>query len=313
MLLRLVKSHLGVALAVGAYGTWGLFPFFWKQLANVHPYKIVAHRMVWAALFFVLILRLKNGPAAFRRLGALMRRHPLQLFLSALLIGSNWLVYIYSVNTGRILDASLGYFINPMMTILLGVVILGEKLSRQQIAAVTLAFTGVLYMASGGFGAGGTMTSPWIPLWLAFSFALYGLIRKKCDAGHCGGPLEASTFEALLLGVPVAIGLVVYESGGNGTGFVSPLPDFGASTTWLLVVGGAVTAIPLWLFVEASKRVTLSTLGFLQYISPSLQFLLAVAVYGEQFTRAHAITFGCIWAALGLFMWPTDRYRRFQR
>lgn len=289
----------GVLFALAAYGSWGLFPAFWKLLKHVPPQEILAHRIVWSALMFILLLAFTR-PRAF--IGALSsaRAHWKGLLASACLIGCNWFVYIYAVNSGQILESSLGYFINPLVNVLLGVLFLGERLRPLQKASVILAAVGVLQLALQGPAV------PWIALFLAFSFGFYGLIRKKLALD----PLVASSFESSILALPAFLFLALpsfWEPVSNWSGGAS----HSLSTTSLLIVGGVVTGLPLLWFAAAGKRLPLSTLGFFQYIAPLLQFSLAVFFYGEKFTALHLRAFGCIWAALAIYVFDMGR-KRFQ-
>jgi chloramphenicol-sensitive protein RarD len=279
----MTRSRAGAFFALAAYFSWGIFPAYWKLLMSVEHLEILAQRVIWATLFLLFVSRAKlrmSARALFRR-----SRPELHLiFASASLIGVNWYTYIHAVNSGNVLEASLGYFINPLVNVFLGWALLGEKLSRRQWFSVTLAAAGVLNLTFQGDHF------PGVSLLLASTFGLYGLLRKRMKLE----PLLASTVESALL-FPLALAYLIFLTLGRG-------PALGHSPTiWLfLVVGGAVTALPLLWFAEAAQRLKFSTLGFFQYIAPSLQFALAV-YYGEPFTAAHAKSFACIWAALLIF------------
>lgn len=274
----------GVAFALGAYVTWGFLPLYLKLLRGLPPAYIVAQRVVWAALLFAGLCAATGRARAFA--AALARPRALAaLALSAALIAVNWLLYVYAVSAGRVLEASLGYFINPLFNVVLGVVVLGERLERRSWAALALAAAGVVMLSVGR--AGGV---PWLSLGLALTFGLYGLVRKRVELDT----LVASALEALLL---APIGLAYALAAGPAA--AGPAGHDGA--TWaLLVASGALTALPLFWFASAARLLPLSLLGFFQYISPSVQFLLAVLAFGEPFTARHARGFGCIWAALAL-------------
>jgi len=275
----------GIFLGLAAYLIWGLMPLYFKLLAGVSAPEIVAHRILWSLVFLGVLVALWRRWGKIR--AALATGKVLAtLFVTAILIAVNWLVYIYAVVSGHVLEGSLGYYLNPLVNVLFGVVLLKEKLSRAQIFACLLAAAGVAVMAAGA-GAG-----LWISITLAISFASYGFLRKivAVDA------LEGLWVETAIL-APVALCYVVWLQQGGGGEF----GRLGLATDLLLVLGGAVTAIPLLLFTAAARRLPYSTLGFLQYVAPSLQFLLAVLVFGEPLTRAHAICFGAIWAALAIF------------
>ncbi len=278
------RTRTGLLLGLGAYLSWGVLPLYFKALAHVPPSEIVAHRIVWSLLFLAALITLGKRWAAFRR--ALSQpRLMLILCATALLIAVNWLVFIWAIAAGHVLEASLGYYLNPLVNILLGTLLLKERLTRTQVAAVLLAGIGVGVLALGS-GSG-----LWISLSLAASFALYGFLRKVAPVEA----LEGLAMETLLL-TPFALAWLVWvEVTGSLT--------FGAEgvTDGLLMLAGAITAVPLLLFTGAARRLPYSTLGFLQYLAPSLQFLLAVAVFGEPFTQAHMICFGAIWTALAIF------------
>jgi chloramphenicol-sensitive protein RarD len=279
------QARAGMILGLTAYAVWGVLPLYFKALAAVGPVEIVAHRIVWSLVFLTLLAVL------FRRWGAIgaaiaVPRLALTLLLTATLIGVNWTVYIYAVATGHVLEGSLGYYLNPLVNVLLGVAFLGERLNRVQVAAVALAGVGVAILA---FGAGSAL---WISLTLAASFASYGFVRKVAPVDAFEGLYVETLFLA-----PAALAWIGWLAAHGQSSFhVTPRTDL------LLVLGGAVTAIPLLLFTAAAKRLPLSTLGFLQYVAPSLQFLMAVAVFGEPLTGSHLFCFGLIWTALALFI-----------
>jgi len=279
------SRRAGLLFGVGAYLVWGVLPLYFKLLAGVSPTEIVAHRIVWSLVFLAALATLwRRWPAI--RAAATTSRVMLTLAVTALLIAINWLIYIWAVINGHVLEGSLGYYLNPLVNVLLGVVILKERLTRGQLLAVLLAGLGVSVLAVQA--AAGL----WISLALALSFGLYGFIRKIAPVDA----LEGLAIETAVL-APVSLGYVLWlqQQGIGGFG------AFDAATNALLIVGGAVTAVPLLMFNAAAKRLPYSTLGFLQYIAPSLQFLLAVLAFGEPFTRAHAICFAAIWTALVLF------------
>ena len=279
------NRRAGLFFGLGAYLLWGVLPLYFKLLAIVPPIEIVANRILWSLIFLGLLVTLwRRWPAIRAAVGA--GRIVLTLTLTAALIAANWLIYIWAVVHGHVLETSLGYYLNPLINVLLGVVLLKERLSRAQVGAVLLAAAGVALLA---WGAGSGL---WISLSLAFSFALYGFIRKIAPVDA----LEGLSIETALL-APLSLAWLLWAHQG-----AIGLAAFGGTTAFLLVLGGAVTAIPLLLFNAAAKRLAYSTLGFLQYIAPSLQFLLAVLVFGERFTLAHAFCFGAIWTALAIFV-----------
>jgi chloramphenicol-sensitive protein RarD len=284
------KQTLGMLYAVLAYGSWGLVPLYWKLFPKtIAAPEILSHRMLWSAVLLALILTLQT------RLGEVQTylRSPLllrTLLLTASLLACNWGLYIYAVNSDRIIETSLGYFINPLINVLLGVVILKEKLHGGQAIAVGIATLGVLTFA---LGLGHI---PWIALSLAFTFGLYGLLRKITPVS----PLPGLLVETLLL-VPLGLAYLTWLQTQGTPG--QPANHFNQSPqlTLLFIGCGLITSLPLIWFTNAAQRLHLSTLGFFQYLAPSLQLALAVFLYDEPFTPKHALTFGLIWLALGLY------------
>jgi chloramphenicol-sensitive protein RarD len=274
----------GLAWALAAYVAWGLFPVYFRLLAGVPALEILAHRVVWSAAFLVLLL------TALRRWGAALSllRAPRSLRLlatSALLLAVNWLVFIWAVNAGHVLESSLGYFINPLVNVLLGVIFLRERLTRPQLLAVALAASGVLALV---VRAGHV---PWVSLALATTFGAYGLLRKVG-----GVDAVAGLFVETLLLAPAA-GLWLAWLSRGGAGHFGPDPR----RALLLAAAGAVTAVPLIWFAIGVQRLRLSTVGLLQYVAPSMQFAVAVFAFGEPFTAAHGLAFGCIWVSLAIY------------
>ena len=288
----------GVLFALGAYGAWGLLPVYWKALERVPLLEIVAHRVLWSLGFAALLLQGADGWSQVREV---MRSPRLLLAMSAtsLLIGSNWLLFIWAVNAGHVLATSLGYFLNPLVSVLLGVAFLRERLRLLQTLAVGLAAFGVLQLA---LREGGV---PWISLLLAGTFALYGLLRKLAPIR----PLAGLAVELLLL-APLAAGYLLWLGARHRGAFLAEGWGFESA---LLGLAGVATATPLLWFTAAARRLRLSTLGLFQYLAPSLSFGLAVAVYHEPFTRSDALTFGCIWAALALYSSDSARALRSRR
>ena len=291
---HLRRQHgLGLLYGFLAYGLWGVFPVYFKALAGVSAVEVLAHRVTWAfPMLAALVLRERHGRDIVRALTT--RRTLLTLLATTALIAINWLVYIYSVATGRILESSLGYFINPLVNVAMGVVLLHERLTVAKRVAVALAGAGVLWLTL-GVGA-----LPWISLTLAFSFATYGLLRKLVPVGA----LVGLTIETMLL-FPAAVAWLAWAETHGTAAFLQR----GVRMDLLLVLAGPLTAIPLLWFTGAARRLPLSTLGFLQYLAPSLQFLLAVFVYGEPLDGARLVAFGLIWAALAVFAYSTLRER----
>jgi chloramphenicol-sensitive protein RarD len=278
-------ARQGVLYGLAAYGLWGVVPVYFKAIATVPPAEVLAQRIVWSVAFLVLILT-AFGRWAEVRDGLRSRPVLLRLLATTVLIALNWFAYIYGVSTGQIVQASLGYFVTPLVNVLFGLVFFRERLRPWQWAAVTLAAVGVVYLVA---RAGGV---PWIALTLALSFGLYGLLRKQVplDGLVC---LAVETF--LLL--PAALGYLgwLWAEGRLALGSGERSRD------WLLLASGVVTTVPLVCFGQAARRLRLTTLGFLQYLSPSLQLGLAVLVFGEGFGPTQAVSFGLIWAALALY------------
>jgi len=287
------ERRTGLAYGLAAYGAWGVFPIYLKAVRTVPILEVLCHRVVWA-LAILLVLTGVRGELRAVADALRHRRALLVLSGSTVFIALNWLVYIYSVTHDRILESSLGYYINPLISVLLGVVLLRERLEPLMKAAALLAAAGVVWLAI-GLGQ-----LPWISLVLAFSFGLYGLLRKIAPVGA----LIGLTVETLLL-APLAAGYLVWAEARGRATFLSG--RWGIDV--LLLLAGPVTAIPLLCFAAAARRLPLSTIGFMQYISPTLQFLLAVTVYGEPFDRARAGAFACIWAAVALFAFDSVRRR----
>ena len=281
----------GLMLGVGAYVLWGVLPLYLRLLNGVPALQIVAHRVLWSLLLLAVIVVVFGR---VRSLRAAARGRTLALLAaSAVLIAINWLVYIWAVQHQHILDASLGYFINPLVNVALGMVLLKERLRRWQGIAVAIAGTGVVVAAVGG-------QSLWISLTLAASFGLYGLLRKVAAIEA----LEGLTVETLLL-APICLALLIY-TGANGQA------AFGADRgiDVLLILAGAVTAAPLLMFAAAARKLRYSTLGLLQYIAPTLQFLQAVLLFGEKMQPGQFVVFALIWAGCAVYAWDSLRAAR---
>jgi len=285
------ENRSGLWVAVASFVLWGLMPLYWHMLKAVPSMQVVAHRVVWSTLLVVAWLLWKNGRGWLR--AALARpRAAWMLALSGALIGFNWSLYIWAVNAGHVVESSLGYFINPLLNVVLGVVFLHERLSRAQWVAVTLAAAGVVWLTV-NFGQ-----PPWIAICLALSFALYGLLRKLLAIDAVTG----LGVESVYLFLPALAMLVWGEAHGQG-GFL-PLggaPGWGMGMDALLIFGGALTALPLIGFAFAVRRVPLSVVGLLQYIAPTLQFLTGVFVFHEAFDQQRLVGFVFIWIGLAIF------------
>jgi len=272
----------GILAGIGAYTLWGLFPIYWRLLEQDPAIEILAHRMVWSLVFVAGILTLQKE---WRWLGEVLRnRRTVVIYtLAAILLSLNWYTYIWAINAGYVVEASLGYFINPLVNFLLGVIFLGEKLRGGQVAAVILAGLGVVYLTVNN----GSL--PWISLVLAFSFGMYGLIKKTAALESMHG----FSLETLVLFLPA----LVYLFYRNATG-VGAFIHQGVLVTVLLILAGPVTSLPLLLFGYAARKIPLSMLGFIQYITPTMQFILGVFVYFEPFPKARLVGFCIIWLAL---------------
>ena len=280
----------GLLYALLSYGVWGIFPLYWKMLLHVPAQQILAHRIVWSMVFLLLILFWRRDKIFIqyitspKTLGVLL--------LTAALIGGNWFVYIYAVNSSHIVEASLGYYINPMVNILLGMVFLKERLSRIQVIAVVFAFAGVAYLTIHH----GRI--PVISLFLAFSFGFYALLRKKAGLQSMPGLVV----ETLLL-APVAL-WYLWSMNSQGTGAFG---HYSVVSDALLILGGPVTALPLFWFGIAATRIPLSTLGFIQYLSPTLQLLIGIFLFNEPFSIVYMISFGLVWMGLAIYSFSIIR------
>ncbi|MFV8455485.1 EamA family transporter RarD [Vibrio owensii] len=291
------RSRQGVLLAIGAYTMWGIAPIYFKSIAEVSPLEILSHRVIWS--FFLLAALLHFG-RHWRSVRDIIKNKTKMMFLvsTAILVGANWLIFIWAVNSNHMLDASLGYYINPLINVLLGMVFLGERLRKLQWFAVVLAACGVLVQLI-VFGS-----VPVVAIALAMSFGFYGLLRKKVS-------VEAQTglfIETLVMLPAAAIYLLFIASSPTSNMLDNPM-----QLNTLLIAAGVITTLPLLCFTGAATRLKLSTLGFFQYIGPSLMFLLAVLIYGEPFTSDKAITFTFIWGALVVFSFDGLRNNRKSR
>ncbi|WP_439147300.1 EamA family transporter RarD [Vibrio sp.] len=279
------RTRQGILLAVAAYTMWGIAPIYFKSLSEVSPFEILSHRVVWSFFLLAFLLHMSRG---WRKVRDTLTSKPKMLYLVATstLVGANWLIFIWAVNSNHMLDASLGYYINPLINVLLGMFFLGERLRKLQWFAVSLAAIGVIIQLI-AFGS-----VPIVAIALAFSFGFYGLLRKKVS-------LEAQTglFIETLVMLPIAATYLLFIADSATSDFsMNPM-----QLNILLVAAGVITTVPLLCFTGAATRLKLSTLGFFQYIGPSLMFLLAVLIYGEAFTSDKAITFAFIWGALVVF------------
>ena len=274
----------GIWYALGAYIFWGLFTVYWKLLKSVPAFQLLGHRIFWSFLLLVGIILILRQENIFR--GVLNWRVLLIYFAAAILIAINWLTYVWAIGAGYIVESSLGYFINPLLSVLLGIVFLRERLRPLQWLPIGLAAAGVLYLTF-AYGA-----LPWVALTLAFSFGLYGLVKKTAPLGA----LHGLTLETGILFLPALVFLIYSDVSGKGAFFHSTtLIDL------LLAISGLVTVAPLLLFASAAQRIPLTMIGVLQYINPTIQFLLGVLVYQEPFDHRRLIGFSIVWVALILF------------
>ena len=279
--------NIGIVYATFAFFCWGLFPLYFHAIGEVPAMEILAHRMLWSLLFLGLVLTARQQ---WKWLPKVLRnpRVLASFVASALLLTANWFVYIWSVNNGHVIDASLGYFINPLVNVLLGLLVLKEKLRRGQWIAIGVAASGVLWLT---WSAGQV---PWIALILGFTFGGYGLLRKTAALAA----LEGLSLETLLL-FPLALVYVVWLTWHGHNTFINTPYD---STRWLLAAAGPITAIPLVMFAAGARKIPMSVLGLLQYLSPTMQALLGVWVFHESFPPARLICFAIIWSALALYV-----------
>lgn len=286
-------ARAGLLYGLAAYGLWGVMPVYFKAVKAVPSIDIVAHRIIWSLLVLAIFLTAAKAWPAVRR--AIVNRKTLGLlFTTAILIGVNWTLYVYAINSGHILAGSLGYYLNPLANIVLGRFILKEHLSRLQWVAVAIAAAGTAVLAAGA------LNTLWISLTLCFSFATYGLLRKIVSVES----LPGLAIESAIL-APVAIGWLAM-------GGVADRPFLGPDgvENGLLMAAGLVSTVPLLCFTAAARRLRYSTVGMLQFIAPTLQFFLAVAIYREPFSTAHGVAFACIWTAMILYVTALMRQRR---
>lgn len=276
-----------------AYFLWGIFPVYWKLLKSVHPLEILCHRIVWSLLFVASILFIVKRWSWLKQLKT--RPSILLLFtVTAVILALNWLTFIWAVNSGFIVEASLGYFINPLLNVLLGFIFLRERLRFWQVIAVGIAAIGVAWLTF-HYGA-----FPWIALTLAVSFGFYGLLRKIAPLGA----MEGLFLETLVLFIPAVCVMLFFQT--HGSAFLNS----GFKTTLLLIGAGAITAVPLILFSSAARQISYSALGLLQYIAPTLQFMVGVLLYHESFNTTRFIGFCIIWGALAVYVLEGNLYSR---
>jgi len=280
-----VSLFTGTIYTVSAFLAWGILPGYWKQLDFVPPVEVVFHRIIWTCVFSLAFVAAIGKRGIIKEILS-KRRLRGSIALSAVTITGNWLIYIYAVSSGNIVQASLGYYINPLVMIFLGMVVLGEKLNMAQGVALILACAGVLYL---GIDYG---EFPWISVSLAFSFGFYGLVKKMANLDS----MTALSMETLFI-LPAAVAFLTYRGlTGNGSfGSVSVSADM------LLIGSGIVSALPLYWFAQGARAIPLSRVGFIQYLAPTMMLLIGVYIYGEAFTPAHSVSFGLIFTALFIY------------
>ncbi|WLD93904.1 EamA family transporter RarD [Alkalihalobacillus sp. AL-G] len=289
------EQVIGVAATAGAYILWGFLPLYWKLVDHVPSGEVLAHRIIWSFAFMLFILflmrRLKKFVRELKELAS-NRKKLFGIIFASLFISLNWFSYIWAVNNDHVVEASLGYYINPLISVLLGIIVLKERLSFWQLVSFLLALAGVLNLTL-HFGS-----FPWVAFSLALSFGFYGLLKKLVALGA----LTGLTIETMLI-TPVAL-IYIGMIGGNGTSAF----QFGDMSTALLLFGaGVVTAIPLLLFATGANRISLSMIGFLQYIAPTIMLFLGIFLYDEPFSQVHLISFIFIWTALAIFSFANTK------
>ncbi|REJ09392.1 EamA family transporter RarD [Halobacillus trueperi] len=292
------EEKLGIFYTAGAYILWGVLPIYWKMIQDIPAFEILAHRIVWSFLFMGIVIMIARKQKEFMRECRQIIKNKKQLIgitLASITISINWVTYILAVNTNHVVEASLGYYINPLVSILLGMIVLKEKFSKAQWLAFLLAALGVIYMTV-NFGS-----VPWLALLLAFSFGSYGLLKKLV-------PLNAMfglTIETLIV-TPIAVVFLFQQQTGQWSSI-----DFWSWTTVIVFGAGIVTAIPLLLFSAGAKRIPLSMVGFLQYFAPTIMLIIGIFLYDEPFTDVHAVSFTLIWA--GLAVYTVTRMKRLKK
>ncbi|MCD8193374.1 MAG: EamA family transporter RarD [Tannerellaceae bacterium] len=280
-----LSYNQGIAYALACYSLWGLFPIFWKAITGIPAVNVLAHRIVWSFVFLLIWVLLSNRQTFISYIK--QPRLLLRLGLAGLVVSINWGIYIYAVETNHIIEAGLGYYINPLVNVFLGYVFLKERLASMQKVAVVLALIGVTYftVSYGKF--------PWVSLSLATSFGLYGLLKKKANLES----MPALTVETMMV-CPLALAFLFYSAESS-----TAIPFFTPSSTtnFLLIISGIVTAIPLYWFGKSARAIPLSTMGFIQYLCPTLQLLLGIFVYNESFGIEYLICFAFVWTGLAFY------------
>lgn len=286
---------IGVLSGLGAYFLWGILPIYWKLLHEVPALEILAGRCMWSAVFVAFLIRVMGKTAIFKEeTKAIFStwKSGLTMLIAAVTICANWGIFIWAVEDGRILETSMGYYINPLVSVLFGMIFLGERLDKLQTIAVICAAVGISVMVV----KNGSL--PWVSVGLAATFAFYGLLKKIIKAQALTSILLETVFVT-----PVALGYIYYLSNNGGSSY----EKCGMDMISLLIFSGVVTAIPLLLFTNCAKLLPLKMVGFMQYIAPTLTLLVGVFMYGEAFTNTHALAFSCIWLGLVFFTWSQIR------
>ena len=283
--IRADENKAGIWYGVVAYTLWGILPLYWKLMQTVPPLEILAHRILWSFVFILLLVIFTGGWKTVA-LGFADKKKLLLMFLCGILVSINWFTYIYAVNTGHVIEASMGYFINPLVVVMLGVAVFKEKMTRWQLAAVVLATIGVL-MITVQYGR-----VPWLSLFLAFSFAAYGLVKKiiRVDA------ITGLTMETLVIMPAAFFYIIKLEKNAVGA-----LGSAALLTVLFLAGTGVITAVPLLFYARGIEKTTFSMMGFLQYIAPSISLFLGIFIFKEYFSLFHLVSFCFIWAALLIF------------
>ncbi len=283
---RAMNRQNGILYAIAAYGLWGVLPLFWKQLSGVPAVETLAHRIVWSSVFIALLLTARRD---WGKVAAILRNRRSLAYLSlcAVTIAINWGVYIWAVGAGHVVDASMGYYINPLVSVILGVAVLKERMPKAERIALGMAAFGVAYL---GFSFG---SLPWVAVVLAISFGLYALVKKIANVDSLAGLFVESCILA-----PFFLALLVFKQ-ADGTASFAAEPW---SRTVFFVLSGLATGLPLLWFARAARTVELSTMGFLLYITPTLTLLMGVFAFKERFTAAHVVCFGSIWAAIAVYL-----------
>ncbi len=274
------------AWSVGlSYAVWGFFPIYWKALAGISPLQLICHRIVWSFLLLAVMVA-RSQELHVPRQAMRSRRIVVIYTIAAVAIASNWLIFVWAVASNQIVEISLGYFINPLLSVVMGMVVFHERLRRLQWLSVAIAAAGVVYLTVA------LDAIPWIALWLAASFGTYGLTKKLAPLG----PVQGLTFETGILFIPAAVYLIVEEMAGRAA-----FMHVGVLRNTLILGSGPLTTLPLLMFAAGVRRIPLSLVGMLQYINPTMQITIGVMLYKEPFTRVQLVGFGLVWAALALF------------